>query len=459
VDKGLIFTYVLTYGGAVVALFNPFYGLLVYVCFAIIKPDAMWFWSVPQGNYSRIIGVALLVGWALNGFGRWSWGRGRAIILLLLAYWGWAALTATLAPDPARAANFVTAIAKVALPVLVGITTITSPKQLKQLAWVIVLSEGYLAFELNLSYYQGTNRVYPDGFGGSDSNCVAIGMVTCAGLAFFLALGSKGWWRPVLAFVCAALMAHVVMIARSRGGMLALALTGIVSFVLIPKSPRNYALFALAALIAIRLAGPQVMERFSTTFASAETRDSSAAGRLELWRDCIDAALRHPVFGLGPDHWPVVAREEYGWVGQVNEAHSLWVQNAAELGFPGLALLASFYLVCIGRLWPFTYQKYPVIDPWFHDAARMVIAAIIGFMVAAQFVTIKSLETPYYIALLGAGVLMLSSRPAPAAPVFAVAGPAAAAAPGTNGAAHAGAGAWPLATDPPPAGGSQGPSL
>src|SRR5262249_58493475 len=120
-EKGLIFTYVLTYGGAVVALFNPFYGLLVYICFAIIKPDAMWFWAVPQGNYSRIVAVALLAGWALNGFGHWSWGRGRAIILLLVAYWGWAALTAVIAPNPPLAAEVVTAIAKVTLPVLVGI--------------------------------------------------------------------------------------------------------------------------------------------------------------------------------------------------------------------------------------------------------------------------------------------------------------------------------------------------
>jgi putative inorganic carbon (HCO3(-)) transporter len=442
-EKGLIFTYALTYGGAVVALFNPFYGLLVYICFAIIKPDAMWFWAVPQGNYSRIVAVALLVGWALHGFGRWSWGRGTAVILLLLAYWGWAALTAAVSPDPPLAAEFVTAIAKVVLPVLVGITTITSVKQLKMLAWVIVLSEGYLAFELNLSYYHGSNKVYEEGFAGSDSNCVAIAMVTCAGLAFFLALGSKGWWRPLLVFLCAALMAHVVMIARSRGGMLAMAITGVVAFCLVPKTPRNYALFALAAVIALRLAGPQVIERFSTTFASGENRDVSAASRLVLWRDCMDAALSHPVFGVGPDQWPVVAREQYGWVGQVFEAHSLWVQNAAELGFPGLILLLSFYFVCIGRLWPFTYQKYPVIDPWLHDAARMVIAALVGFMVAAQFVTIKSLETPYYIALLGAGVLKLSSlRPPAPVPVLGVPlVPAVAAVPQTN---------------QPPVGGAQG---
>ncbi len=37
--KGLLFTYALTYGGCLVTLFRPFYGLLIYVCFAIVKPD------------------------------------------------------------------------------------------------------------------------------------------------------------------------------------------------------------------------------------------------------------------------------------------------------------------------------------------------------------------------------------------------------------------------------------
>ena len=50
--KGLLFTYAMTYGGAAVALVNPFVGLLIYICFAIIKPEAMWYWSVDIGTIS-----------------------------------------------------------------------------------------------------------------------------------------------------------------------------------------------------------------------------------------------------------------------------------------------------------------------------------------------------------------------------------------------------------------------
>ena len=38
-DKGLIFTYVVTYGGALVSLYKPYVGLLIYVCFALSSFD------------------------------------------------------------------------------------------------------------------------------------------------------------------------------------------------------------------------------------------------------------------------------------------------------------------------------------------------------------------------------------------------------------------------------------
>ena len=43
----------------------------------------------------------------------------------------------------------------------------------------------------------------------------------------------------------------------------------------------------------------------------------------------------------------------------------------------------------------------------------MVIVSLCGFAVSAQFVSLELLETPYYIALAGAGVLMLSDRSLP----------------------------------------------
>jgi O-antigen ligase len=202
-------------------------------------------------------------------------------------------------------------------------------------------------------------------------------------------------------------MAHSIMFAFSRGGMLALLVIGVVTFLLLPKEPKHYLLFALAALLAFRLAGPEVRDRFMTAFADKQERDESAQSRLDIWADCWTVIQENPVFGVGPDHWGILA-PRFGWK-EGKEVHSLWLQTAAEMGFIGLGLLVSFYGTCIWLLWPLAMRPTPGSDPFLAAAARMVIAALAGFATSATFVTVEGLEIPYYIVLLGAGALRLSA--------------------------------------------------
>jgi probable O-glycosylation ligase (exosortase A-associated) len=408
--KGLLFTYAMTYGGSAVALFDPFVGFLVYFCFAIIKPESMWFWSVEPGNYSRTIALAALVGWMGRGFGGWNLGRGRPIALMLLGFLGWAMLSALFAPDQPTAWRTIEEISKIVLPFVATLTLIDSVRKLKQLAWVLALSQAYVALELNLSYLQGYNRVLDIGFGEMDNNCVSIAMVAGAVLAFFLGLGERSWWSKGLAFMSAAMMVHVPMMAMSRGGILGLIVTAVAAFVLIPKQPRHYFAFAVALAIGLYLAGPSVLQRFNTAFMPAENRDASAQSRLEMWGQCWELMQENPVLGLGPHHFPLVV-QQFGWP-KGKEAHSLWMQIGAELGFPGLGLLAGFYATTVVLLWRLTRRK-DLADPWIADAARTVIAATVGFAVAVSFVSLIGLEIPYYIALLGAGLLKLQDHAEP----------------------------------------------
>ncbi len=408
---GLLFTYFCTYGGALASLFSPFVGLLIYVCFAIVKPESLWYWSVPAGNYSRIIAIALLVGWFINGMGNWNLGRSRGILLALLAYLGWSCVSAAVSDNPTVGFAFVESLSKIVLPFVVGLTLIDSVAKLRQLAWTIMLSQGYVAFTLNESFYQGYNRLHEIGFGDMDNNCVAIAMVAGAGLAFFLGLHEEKLWKKLLAFLCAGLMAHSIMFAFSRGGMLGLIIVGMVSFVLIPKKPAHYAVFALAILLGVRLAGPEVLNRFSSTFADQKERDESAQSRLDMWKICVDIMIAEPIVGIGPDHFTINARK-YG-LAQGKEAHTLWLQIGAELGFPGLAAILTFYFLCMARCWPLRHAV-PGDDPFIADSARMIIAGLSGFLVSAQFVSLEGLELPYYIVLIGAGTLKLTSQLQPA---------------------------------------------
>ena len=329
---GLLFTYGLTYGGAFVSLFNPFIGLLIYICFAILRPEQLWFFSVPQGNYSRIVAVALLIGWLFRGFGSWKFGRATPVVMSLIALMAWTTLSAgMIAGNQTPAWTYVEILAKIVLPFLVGITLIDSLSQLKQLAWVILLSEGFLAFEFNLWFFAGDNRLRDEGFGGMDNNCNAIALVTCLGLAGFLFFGCRLWWQKAIALGAAGFMAHAVMFTFSRGGMLAMIITAGVAFYLIPKRPAHILWLIAALLVMWRWQAMRSWSAFSRPLKEKDV-DQSAEHRLELWRGCIQTMQDHPL-GVGPANWgDVVVR--FGFP-RGKHAHTLWLQSGSRAGSAG----------------------------------------------------------------------------------------------------------------------------
>ncbi|HEY7425437.1 MAG TPA: O-antigen ligase family protein [Gemmataceae bacterium] len=397
--KGLIFTYGMCYGGAVVSLFNPFAGLLIYICFAIVKPEQLWPWSVPQGNYSRTVAIALLIGWALKGFGSWRLGQAWFVIVGLVGYFFCAILSALQAPNQEVAWMFVDAIFKIVLPCIVGISLVHSVQQIKQIAWVIVLSIGYLAFTENEKYLMG--ELY------DRDNLLAHMMVVGAGVGLFLGLQAQGWWRKLIAFGLTGLMVHAVLFHGSRGGMVGLLVIGVLALFFVQRNLKSYLSLALLLALGLSFAGKQVQERFSTIFASAKERDSSAQSRLDLWRDMLDATKRRPVLGAGPSHWPLLAAG-YGWP-PGKQGHGLWLQLSAELGVPGALGLLIYYGVCVMKLLPYARGTRVVPDPWLRGLAQMSIASLLAFMVEAQFGSFSTMEAPYYVGLLGAATLKLLS--------------------------------------------------
>jgi O-antigen ligase len=394
--KGLLFTYVLTYGGSVISLINPFYGLLIYICFAIVKPPALWHWSVPVGNYSRVIGIAFLLGWAINGFGNRSLGKARPIALALLAYYACVILSTLFSPQPELGFPFVEYMAKTVLPFIAGLTLIRSWRQIELLTWTILGSCAFLAYELNLAYLQGVD-VEHQTFIGLDNNAVSILIATAFGLALTIAFEDPVIWRKLLCFGMAAAMAHVPMLLYSRGGMLGTFAAAAVAVMIVPKSGRTWLLIAASIIVGAMLAGPSVVDEFSTIFRETEQRDFSAQSRLTLWAHCVDAALKNPLFGVGQEHWGLVV-ESYGWP-RGKEAHSLWFQTAAELGISGITCLLLFYFFVISRTWRASRLTG---DPSMSMIARMMTASLAGFGVAASFVTVEGFELPYYVALIGA---------------------------------------------------------
>src|SRR5262245_4863996 len=326
--KGLLLTYAVVAIGSIVALRYPALGLGVYVGFSMLRPEALWGWAGPLNYCSRIIGVAMLIGWALRGFGSWKLGPGWSAIAALIFFLFWSILSTIQAIDSDVGTEFILEFLKTLLPLLVGVTMLKSEAEARQILWAMVLAQAYVCLEMNRAYLEGYNRVFDQGFGGMDNNTFGISLVTTMGAAVGLTLGASTWRGILLGAGSALLILHTILLTFSRGSFVGLIGVAVVAMAIMPKRPKYLGAVLALALVAFYFTGPELSARYGTTFVPREERDGSAESRLDLWRDCFTVVASRPVFGVGPQNWPLIA-EEFGW-NAGKEAHSLWIQSAAE---------------------------------------------------------------------------------------------------------------------------------
>lgn len=404
-SKGLIFTNLLTMIGIVFGILNPFVGLCAYICLAIINPTSLWFFSVPDkffgiAGYSFLVGISMLIGWLFAGFGKWNLGQKAATIVVLLVFnffWMYISSAANGVLNFGASAQLIQFV-KLYLAFFMGITIIKNTQQLKALIWVIILSEGYVAYDLNNSYMNGFNRLTEVGFAGMDNNFFVLTMVINAVLAFYTGLFETKLWRKGLAFFIAALNAHVIFFSMSRGGMLSLLVSGIAIIWFIPKKPSYIAFMIIAICAALYMAGPSVRERFSSAFVDAKERDESSQGRLKSWKNCLITMRDKPIFGIGLRQWLPYTVSKHG---MHIEAHSMWMQSAAEQGVPGVLSLVGAFGLTILYLIRISKERTPTPDPFLHTVAQMTLCALIGFCIGAQFVSVFAMEISYYTIMIG----------------------------------------------------------
>ena len=408
--KGLVLLYLIAIASTILALFRPKFGLYAYLLFAILRPQYLFGFAGSFANFSMVVGVAMLMGWAFKGFGSWDFGKGRWVVAGLVGFALWSAMSALGALEPRLGWFALVNLSKIVLPFLVGVTMVRGVAEARILLWIIVGAQAYVGFEMHNSYYRnGYNWANDIGFGGMDNNCFGISLVSTVGPALALAVSAKGWIARGAGVLCAALIVHTTLLTFSRGAMLGLLVLFVAAAVIVPKRPKMVLAIVLLFALTVRLTGPELMRRFESAFAEEGDRDASASSRVQLWKDCLEVARTYPMFGVGPDNWPLVA-QRFGWP-PGKQAHSMWMQLAAELGYPGVTFLALFYLFTVFCLWKLARPRPRPKDQTASVLALGVILGLIGFAVSAQFVTIQGLETPYYV-VMAAVVLVRAQKTA-----------------------------------------------
>lgn len=418
---GIVITYGLLGWALIGSLFRPAHGFAVYAALAVLRPQYLWSWALPSSDRTSLVAaIGMAIGWVLHLGGDWRLGRSWWGLLAFVSYLGWAYISSFNADAQYLTEDFLLRNAKVLFACIVGVTSIRTLRDLQVVAWTIVIAQTVLAYYMNDYYFTTRINMPLAGYGGMGRAVFGVSLVMTLTFCMGYVLANGKLWVRGLALISAALIGHTVMLTYSRGAMLELLISGAVLFYLIPKQ-KHTLLMTMVLLIAVGVgAGGSVMERFNTIFASKDVRDASAQSRFDLWANCLVIIAEEPVLGIGPDHFPTVS-SRFGWE-EGKEAHNLWLQTAAEIGIPGLIFLLLYYLHPMYHLYRIYFtragQFYPHSqDPVLRSYACMSIASVVGFFVAALFVTIERLETPYYIGVIALATLKLTCLPAEHGPI------------------------------------------
>ncbi len=422
---GYLFVNVLWLAGTGAGWLAPFFGLMVYYAFAILRPLDLWFWN--RGSWfterlSLYVAVSTLVGWAIASFGDWSdFKHVRVPMYGLLVYLLCGILgTALFAVNKQVAWNALELQLKIGLMAFVTVSLVRSPKHIRAFAWVLLLTLGYLAYNFNMEYLKSPGYAWvltERGFGGVDNNGVAMIMVCGVPLAFFMAIdalrykGLRRWGTIGLCMFISMALIHVILFSYSRGGQLGLALVGAALFVYaLVFLPHKFVTIGLGVVMlagTIRLAGAEVTEEFWSIFADPEARDASAASRFDTWAGGFQAIMENPQ-GLGPRNFNLVSHQ-YGL--PFNKSiHNLFLQVGADYGIVGMLGLMTFY---IGSMWiSFRTAISGTARQlgWASNIGYMVSLSLMGLLVCSIFIGMEAVEVGYLIALLGLCMSMCVRR-------------------------------------------------
>jgi O-antigen ligase len=246
---------------------------------------------------------------------------------------------------------------KIVVVFVLMLNTLTTPKRLEQLTWLIVMSCGYISARAVFDYARGIHLVEGGRIAGAvggifgNPNDLALNMVTFLPAALMIALTPRhSSLRRLTAAGIAALMLATVVFTKSRGGALGLGAVLVALIFLGRKIRRGFAAMALGAVV---VAVPMLPASFwarMQTIVNEESDTAQYTGSREARRivmsEGIDAFLAFPMTGVGAGQFknynPPERRERW------RETHNALIQTAAETGIFGLAIFT--FLIVRGGL-------------------------------------------------------------------------------------------------------------
>jgi probable O-glycosylation ligase (exosortase A-associated) len=401
--------------GTVGNLHHPYLGVMIYYVFAVLRPQFIWAWSLPDFAWSFYVAGATLAVTIASKIGILSYegddadhrtNFGHYAVLL---FGIWISITYFTARNQYVAYPYLIEYLKLFVMFVVARYVITDWKQLWKVHMSIIITLCYIAYEINEIYLtSGYLFVYRRGYGGLDNNGAALMLAMGVPLCMYAWDGISKWWRWGFLLAVPPIV-HAVLTSYSRGAMVSLiAIVPIFVF----RAQRRFQVLAMLGIVLAMvpiMAGKEIQDRFFTIKESEV--DDSANSRRKSWAIGWQMAKENPIFGLGIRNSNLYTFA-YGADMEGRTIHSQWIQTAADSGMTALVLYIMMFLAMLYG----ASQVRKIYRGDTSEEARSMLMIVNGcegalllFCVGATFLSLENFELPYILLLFVAQAWMLAS--------------------------------------------------
>jgi O-antigen ligase len=237
------------------------------------------------------------------------------------------------------------------------------------------------------------------GYVAGDANYYAANAILGLALAYFLFQTKRPTWERVYSLCCAGLIIIAMVASESRGGFFALCLSGTYVFI---RSKRKLQLMGFGLVIAVLLVvSPSSPIRRLVHPNSGDTK--SEVIHKELWVFGLEEMVKHPIMGVGLGNFkPTVAKDHALGRGMAAIAHNTYIEYGAEMGIPGLLLFLGIIVFSWKSLERVRNAALRTRDEYFYAVSSGMQTGILGYCVAAFFLSAEYLKTLWIMIFLTA---------------------------------------------------------
>lgn len=405
---GLVFV-----GAAGSFVLSPVYGVAVYYFFAVLRPQTLWDWALPEDvRWSFYVAIATLAATALWRLGLYAPIRAAKTPWygnlkytrthwLFLAFACWITLSCFTARNTTRAWIAYDDYMKIFVMFVCSTFVLRAAKEL-WLIYVLALGAAvFFAYEVNFKYlteYKNlfVSQVTKDGW---DNNALGLMLAMVVPMCYFAWEGTRHWIRWAFLAVIPILL-HAVLLSYSRGAMLSLIVVSGLVFARARNKKFIGVVFAGVLACLPVMAGKEIQARFLSI--GKHEVDGSAQSRWTSWRIAVQMANEAPLLGFGVRNSNLYTFD-YGADMKGRTIHCLYLQIAADSGWVAMFLYLAMFLSLLLGLSEVRRLLRRWDDP---ETARVkamasgLECALLLFAFGAFFLSLEVFEMPYILILL-----------------------------------------------------------